>query len=48
MTERLGRQVVLNRVMDEFGRCEELKLAKQSGAVGADGLDTEGDLIGDA
>lgn len=47
-TWRLCRQVVFNRVMDEFGRCAELKFAEKSGAVGADGLDTEGDLIGDA
>jgi hypothetical protein len=44
-TGRLGRQVVLNRVMDEFGRRAKLKFAEKSASVGADGLDAEGDLV---
>lgn len=35
-------------VMDEFDRRAEIKLAEMSGAVGADDLAAEGDLVGDA
>ncbi len=40
--------MMLNPVMDEFGRRAEIKCAGMSGAVGADDLATEGDLVGDA
>ena len=40
--------MMLNPVMDEFGRRAEIKLVGMSGAVGADDLAAEGDLVGDA
>lgn len=44
----LGRQMMLNPVMDEFGRRAEIKFTRMSGAVGADDLAAEGDLVGEA
>lgn len=40
--------MMLNPVMDEFGRRAEITFAGMSGAVGADDLAAEGDLVGDA
>ncbi len=40
--------MMLIPVMDEFDRRAEIKLAEMSGAVGADDLAAEGDLVGDA
>lgn len=40
--------MMLIPVMDEFDRRAEIKLAEMSGAVGADDLAAEGNLVGDA
>lgn len=40
--------MMLNPVMDEFGRRAEIKFAGMSGAVGIDGFDTERRLGADS